>query len=62
MNAKQLKKARNPKVKASLDVLTSEEQEQYKQLETRVIGYLLAQMTFDQIKAMLNGGTLQVAE
>ncbi len=62
MNAKQLKKARNPKVKASLDVLTSEEQEQYKQLETRVIGYLLAQMTFDQIKAMLNGGTLQVTE
>ncbi|KRL84077.1 Rha family transcriptional regulator [Ligilactobacillus apodemi] len=62
MNAKQLKKTRNPKVKASLDVLTSEEQEQYKQLETRVIGYLLAQMTFDQIKAMLNGGTLQVTE
>lgn len=62
MNAKQLKKARNPKVKASLDVLTSEEQEQYKKLETRVIGYLLAQMTFDQIKAMLNGGTLQVTE
>lgn len=62
MNAKQLKKARNPKVKASLDVLTSEEQEQYKQLETRVIGYLLAQMTFDQIKAMLNGGTLQVSK
>lgn len=62
MNAKQLKKARNPKAKASLDVLTSEEQEQYKKLETRVIGYLLAQMTFDQIKAMLNGGTLQVAE
>ena len=54
MNAKQLK--------ASRDVLTSEEQEQYKKLETRVIGYLLAQMTFDQIKAMLNGGTLQVAE
>lgn len=62
MNAKQLKKARNPKAKASLDVLTSEEQEQYKQLETRVIGYLLAQMTFGQIKAMLNGGTLQVTE
>lgn len=62
MNAKQLKKARNPQAKASLDVLTSEEQEQYKKLETRVIGYLLAQMTFDQIKAMLNGGTLQVTE
>ncbi|MDU8986939.1 Rha family transcriptional regulator [Ligilactobacillus animalis] len=62
MNAKQLKKARNPQSKASLDVLTSEEQEQYKQLETRVIGYLLAQMTFGQIKAMLNGGTLQVTE
>lgn len=62
MNAKQLKKARNPQSKASLDVLTSEEQEQYKQLETRVIGYLLAQMTFSQIKAMLNGGTLQVTE
>lgn len=62
MNAKQLKKARNPQAKASLDVLTSEEQEQYKKLETRVIGYLLAQMTFSQIKAMLNGGTLQVTE
>lgn len=62
MNAKQLKKARNPQSKASLDVLTSEEQEQYKKLETRVIGYLLAQMTFSQIKAMLNGGTLQVTE
>lgn len=62
MNAKQLKKARNPQSKASLDILTSEEQEQYKQLETRVIGYLLAQMTFGQIKAMLNGGTLQVTE
>lgn len=62
MNAKQLKKARNSQAKASLDVLTSEEQEQYKKLETRVIGYLLAQMTFDQIKAMLNGGTLQVTE
>lgn len=62
MNAKQLKKARNPQSKASLDVLTSEEQEQYKKLETRVIGYLLAQMTFGQIKAMLNGGTLQVTE
>lgn len=62
MNAKQLKKARNPQSKASLDVLTSEEQEQYKKLETRVIGYLLAQMTFDQIKAMLNGGTLQVSK
>lgn len=62
MNAKQLKKARNPQSKAALDVLTSEEQEQYKKLETRVIGYLLAQMTFSQIKAMLNGGTLQVTE
>lgn len=62
MNAKQLKKARNPQSKASLDVLTSEEQEQYKKLETRVIGYLLAQMTFSQIKAMLNGGALQVTE
>lgn len=62
MNAKQLKKARNPQAKSSLDVLTSEEQGQYKKLETRVIGYLLAQMTFDQIKGMLNGGTLQVTE
>lgn len=62
MNAKQLKKARNPQSKASLDVLTSEEQERYKKLETRVIGYLLAQMTFSQIKAMLNGGALQVTE
>ena len=49
-----LKKERGD-AKAALDLLTSQEQEKYKQLEQKVIAYIEADFDYQLIKALLTG-------
>ena len=54
LNIKALKKERGD-AKAALDLLTSQEQEKYKQLEQKVIAYIEANFDYQLIKALLTG-------
>ena len=49
-----LKKERGD-AKAALDLLTSQEQEKYKQLEQKVIAYIEADFDYQLIKSLLTG-------
>ena len=49
-----LKKERGD-AKAALDLLTSQEQEKYKQLEQKAIAYIEANFDYQLIKALLTG-------
>lgn len=54
LSIKALKKERGD-AKAALDLLTSQEQEKYKQLEQKVIAYIEANFDYQLIKALLTG-------
>ncbi len=54
LSIKALKKERGD-AKAALDLLTSQEQEKYKQLEQKVIAYIEADFDYQLIKALLTG-------
>lgn len=54
LSIKVLKKERGD-AKAALDLLTSQEQEKYKQLEQKVIAYIEADFDYQLIKALLTG-------
>ena len=54
LSIKVLKKERGD-AKAALDLLTSQEQEKYKQLEQKVIAYIEANFDYQLIKALLTG-------
>lgn len=54
LSIKALKKKRGD-AKAALDLLTSQEQEKYKQLEQKVIAYIEANFDYQLIKALLTG-------
>ena len=56
-----LKKERGD-AKAALDLLTSQEQEKYKQLEQKVIAYIEADFDYSLIKALLTGGKIQIVQ
>ena len=53
-----LKKERGD-AKAALDLLTSQEQEKYKQLEQKVIAYIEANFDYQLIKALLTGKEIE---
>lgn len=54
LSIKALKKERGD-AKAALDLLTSQEQEKYKQLEQKVIAYIEADFDYQLIKSLLTG-------
>ncbi len=54
LSIKALKKERGD-AKAALDLLTSQEQEKYKQLEQKVIAYIEANFDYQLIKTLLTG-------
>lgn len=54
LSIKALKKERGD-AKAALDLLTSQEQEEYKRLEQKVIAYIEANFDYQLIKALLTG-------
>lgn len=54
LSIKALKKERGD-AKVALDLLTSQEQEKYKQLEQKVIAYIEADFDYQLIKALLTG-------
>lgn len=54
LSIKALKKERGD-AKAALDLLTSQEQEKYKQLEQKAIAYIEANFDYQLIKALLTG-------
>ena len=54
LSIKVLKKERGD-AKAALDLLTSQEQEKYKQLEQKVIAYIEADFDYQLIKSLLTG-------
>ena len=54
LSIKVLKKERGD-AKTALDLLTSQEQEKYKQLEQKVIAYIKADFDYQLIKALLTG-------
>lgn len=54
LSIKALKKERGD-AKVALDLLTSQEQEKYKQLEQKVIAYIEANFDYQLIKALLTG-------
>ena len=54
LSIKALKKKRGD-AKAALDLLTSQEQEKYKQLEQKVIAYIEADFDYQLIKSLLTG-------
>ena len=54
LSIKALKKERGD-AKTALDLLTSQEQEKYKQLEQKVIAYIEANFDYQLIKALLTG-------
>ena len=54
LSIKALKKKRGD-AKVALDLLTSQEQEKYKQLEQKVIAYIEADFDYQLIKALLEG-------
>ena len=61
MNIQELKKQRGD-AKTALDLLTSKEQEKYKELENKVIAYINADFDYSLIKALLTGGKIQVVQ
>ncbi|MCO7135141.1 Rha family transcriptional regulator [Ligilactobacillus salivarius] len=58
LSIKVLKKERGD-AKVALDLLTSQEQEKYKQLEQKVIAYIEANFDYQLIKALLTGKEIQ---
>ena len=58
LSIKVLKKERGD-AKAALDLLTSQEQEKYKQLEQKVIAYIEANFDYQLIKALLTGKEIE---
>ena len=61
MNIQELKKQRDD-AKTALDLLTSQEQEKYKELENKVIAFINADFDYSLIKALLTGGKIQVVQ
>ena len=61
MNIQELKKQRGD-AKTALDLLTSQEQEKYKELENKVIAFINADFDYSLIKALLTGGKIQVVQ
>lgn len=61
MSIQELKKSRGD-AKIALDLLTSQEQEKYKELENKVIAYINADFDYTLIKALLTGGKIQVVQ
>ena len=61
MSIQELKKSRGD-AKIALDLLTSQEQEKYKELENKVIAYINADFDYSLIKALLTGGKIQVVQ
>lgn len=60
-NTKQLKERKQvDKSVTGTDIYTSEEFEQYQRLETKVITLLELGMNYQQIKAVLNGGSIEL--
>lgn len=59
MNIQELKKQRGD-AKTALDLLTSQEQEKYKELENKVIAFINIDLDYKSIKALLTGGKIQV--
>lgn len=59
LSIKALKKERGD-AKAALDLLTSQEQEKYNQLEQKVIAYIEANFDYQLIKALLTGKEIKV--
>lgn len=61
MNIQELKKQRGD-AKIALDLLTSQEQEKYKELESKVIAFINADFDYSLIKALLTGGKIQIVQ
>ena len=61
MSIQELKKQRGD-AKTALDLLTSQEQEKYKELENKVIAFINADFDYSLIKALLNGGKIQIVQ
>lgn len=61
MNIQELKKQRG-NAKTALDLLTSQEQEKYKELENKVIAFINADFDYSLIKALLTGGKIQIVQ
>ena len=61
MNIQELKKQRGD-AKTALDLLTSQEQEKYKELENKVIAFSNADFDYSLIKALLTGGKIQIVQ
>ena len=61
MNIQELKKQRGD-AKTALDLLTSQEQEKYKELESKVIAFINADFDYSLIKALLTGGKIQIVQ
>ena len=61
MNIQELKKQRGD-AKTALDLLTSQEQEKYKELENKVIAFINADFDYSLIKALLTGGKIQIVQ
>ncbi|GAA0809177.1 hypothetical protein [Ligilactobacillus aviarius] len=59
-SCKQLKEKRGADASVT-ELMTVEELETYQQAENKVIAMLSLNADYQQIKALLNGGTLQVA-
>lgn len=59
MNIQELKKQRGD-AKTALDLLTSQEQEKYKELENKVIAFINIDLDYKSIKALLTGGKIRV--
>lgn len=60
LSCKQLKEKRGADASVT-ELMTVEELETYQQAENKVIAMLSLNADYQQIKALLNGGTLQVA-
>ena len=61
LNIKKLKEERGD-AKTALDLLTSQEQEKYKELENKVIAFINADFDYSLIKALLTGGKIQIVQ
>ena len=61
MSIQELKKQRGD-AKTALDLLTSQEQEKYKELENKVIAFINADFDYSLIKALLTGGKIQIVQ
>ncbi|MYZ73229.1 Rha family transcriptional regulator [Ligilactobacillus salivarius] len=61
ISIQELKKSRGD-AKTALDLLTSQEQEKYKELENKVIAFINADFDYSLIKALLTGGKIQIVQ